>query len=178
MEYGILAREENVIAILKLLSSMKVPWECVFEFSEIKSEFNKGGQDYQKALNVILYKYGRLQEKNELQDTETKDADGNTYVAKLRRLTTEQTESKDIEIQELNCKNIDLEFPIVDLEIFRNIYEADQAEIKEFEEFNKKARKEDKEEKEIDMSKYMTGNDMTCYILLGIAVKNADENKD
>ena len=71
MEYGILAREENVIAIQKILISMKLPWECVFEFSEIKSEFNKGGQDYQKALTIILYKYGRLQEKNELQDIET-----------------------------------------------------------------------------------------------------------
>ena len=178
MEYGILAREENAIAIKKLLSSMKLPWECVFEFSEIKSEFNNGGQDYQKALNVILYKYGRLQENNELQDTETKDIDGNSYVAKLRRLTTEQTESKDTEIQELNCRNIDLVFPIVELEIFKNLYEADQAEITELEAYNKKARKEGKKEKEIDMSKYMTGNDMTCYILLGIAMKNADENKD
>ena len=178
MEYGILAREENVIAIQKALRSMKLPWECVFKFSEIKSEFNKGGQDYQKALNVILYKYGRLQEKNDLQDIETKDSKGNPCVANVRRLTTEQTESKDTEIEELNCRKIEIEFPIVDLKIFKNIYEADQAEIKELEQHNKKKRKEGKEEKEIDMSKYMTGNDMTCYILLGIAVKDADENKD
>lgn len=178
MEYGILVREENVIAIQKLLSSMKLPWECVFEFSEIKSAFNKGGQDYQKALNVILYKYGKLQEKNALQDIETKDAKGNPCVANVRRLTIEQTEGKDTEIKELDCKIIDIKFPVVDLDIFKDIYEADQAEIKELEAHNKKARSDGKEEKEIDMSKYMTGNDMTCYILLGIAVKDNGRNKD
>lgn len=158
MENGIVTKKENAVAINKLLESLKLPWQFVYAFSEVKEKYNKTMEDYKKAYNVIMYKYGKLQEEN----ADKVDAKGNKY----KELTVTQIEAKETETEELHCRSIDILFPTVPLHVFETIYKEDKEEIKKLK----------KESKEIDMSKYMTANDMLCYISLGIAVGEPDKD--
>lgn len=178
MELGILVREENVIALNKLVNSIKLPWRVVYRFSQIKEAFQKQLKAYADSLNSIMYTYGRLQEQNEKEDVETNDKEGKKFTAKLRRLTIDQMENKNTEIKELEYRDVEVVFPVLELSIFKEIYKADQKEIRKLEKHNAKKLEEGKEEKEIDMSKYLTGNDIMCYFALGIAVEDGEENID
>ncbi len=161
MENRLLVRAENAEAVNKLLDGFKLPWKFVYLFSEIKDTHNKAISDWKQAYNSIQVKYLRMQEKAELEYTGDKDKDGNAI--KVRKLTADQQESRTTEIDELDCREITVKFPTVPMDVFEEIYKTDSKELEEL--------KKKDPEKEIDMSKYITANDITCYISLGIATK-------